>query len=104
MALYNLVTLVWVLRFQPTGPFGRTSAVERYGISPRESEIIDLLCAGCTNQEIANRLFISPATVKDHVYNIFRKTGVRNRVELTNLMRVTRPSSDIPGIAGSPED
>ncbi len=43
--------------------------------------------AGRTNQEIADRLCISVATVKDHIYNIFRKTGVRNRIELVNLMR-----------------
>lgn len=89
MVIYNLVSLVWILRFQPTGPFGVATATERYGISAREWEITELLCAGCTNQEIADRLFISPATVKDHVYNVFRKTGVRNRVELTNLMRVS---------------
>jgi DNA-binding CsgD family transcriptional regulator len=87
MVLYNLFPLVWILRFQPTGPISSAKAVQRYGITPRESEIIELVSAGRTNQEIADRLYISLPTVKDHIYNIFRKTGVRNRIELVNLMR-----------------
>ena len=87
MVLCNLLPLVWILRFQPVGPISTADAMDRYGITPREREIIDQICAGSTNQEIADRLFISLATVKDHNYNIFRKTGVRNRVELVNLLR-----------------
>lgn len=48
---------------------------------------IMLIQAGKTNQEIADELFISVATVKDHNHNLFRKCGVRNRVELANLFR-----------------
>ena len=86
LVLCNLVPLAWILRFQPVGPISAAHAMDRYGITPREREIIDLICAGSTNQEIADRLYISLATVKDHNYNIFRKTGVRNRVELVNLL------------------
>jgi DNA-binding CsgD family transcriptional regulator len=39
-----------------------------------------------TNQEISDSLFISVQTVKDHIYRIFLKTGVKNRVQLTNLL------------------
>jgi len=46
-----------------------------------------LINAGKTNQEIADELFISVATVKDHNHNLFRKSGVRNRLELANLFR-----------------
>jgi DNA-binding CsgD family transcriptional regulator len=87
MVVYNLLPLAWMLRFQPLGPITDSGSLERYGITGREREIIELICAGRTNQEIADRLFISLATVKDHNYNIFRKTGVRNRVELTNLFQ-----------------
>lgn len=87
MILYNLLPLAWLLRYQPTGPVRASADLERFGITRREGEIIALICSGRTNQEIADQLFISPATVKDHNYNIFRKTGVRNRVELVNLMR-----------------
>ena len=39
-----------------------------------------------SNQEISDSLYISLQTVKDHVHRIFTKTGVKNRVQLTNLV------------------
>lgn len=57
----------------------------RFGITPREQEIIFLICEGKSNREIKDLLFISLQSVKDHVYRIYRKTGVKNRVQLTNL-------------------
>ncbi|MCK5840064.1 MAG: response regulator transcription factor, partial [Bacteroidales bacterium] len=65
--------------------------VKKYGISKREEEIINLISKGKTNQEIANALFISLQTVKDHNYNIYLKTGVRNRVELVNMINFRHP-------------
>ena len=58
---------------------------QKYGISKREKQIITEICRGKTNQEIADELFISLQTVKDHTYNIFRKVNVRNRVQLTQI-------------------
>ncbi len=58
---------------------------QQYGISNREKQIITEICRGKTNQEIADELFISLQTVKDHTYNIFRKVNVRNRVQLTQV-------------------
>jgi DNA-binding CsgD family transcriptional regulator len=58
---------------------------ERYDITPREQEIVRLICSGKTNKEIAEELFISLQTVKDHVYRIFRKCEVKNRVRLVSL-------------------
>lgn len=65
---------------------------QKYAISPREQEIIRLICKGKTNKEISRELFISLQTVKDHVYRIFGKTSVNNRVQLTNLF--LRPEKD----------
>jgi DNA-binding CsgD family transcriptional regulator len=97
MVLYNLLPLAWIFRSQPSGSIQDPTELERYGITPREREIIALICSGRTNQEIADRLFISLATVKDHNHNIFRKTGVRNRVELANLMRGrSSPRAPVP--------
>ena len=59
----------------------------KHGISNREREIIQEICKGKTNQEIADALFISLQTVKDHTYNIFRKVNVKNRVQLTRVFR-----------------
>ena len=58
-----------------------------YGLSTREQEVVRLVCQGKRNQEIAETLFISLQTVKDHNHRIYRKLGVRNRVELVNRTR-----------------
>jgi DNA-binding CsgD family transcriptional regulator len=61
--------------------------IGKYQISKRESEVVQLICKGKSNQDISDSLFISVQTVKDHIYRIFLKTGVKNRVQLTNLIR-----------------
>lgn len=58
-----------------------------YEISRRELEVIRLICKGWSNQEISDDLHISLQTVKDHVHHIFLKTGIKNRVQLTNMIR-----------------
>jgi DNA-binding CsgD family transcriptional regulator len=65
----------------------KESFIEKFGISKRESEIVDEIISGRTNKEISERLFISVQTVKDHIHNIYLKTEVKNRVQLTNLIR-----------------
>lgn len=52
-------------------------------LTRRESEVIQELSRGLYYKEIAGKIFISPETVKKHVRNIYRKMGVRNRVEAT---------------------
>ena len=51
------------------------------GLTRRETEILALIAAGHTNEEMAEKLFISPHTVKTHVYNIFQKIAVPNRLQ-----------------------
>ena len=51
--------------------------------TPREREIVRHVAAGLRNSEIAAKLFISEDTVKTHLGNIFKKVGVRDRVQLT---------------------
>jgi DNA-binding CsgD family transcriptional regulator len=87
MIAYNGLPLFWIFRYLPPEAASIADGPDRYGLTEREREVVELIRAGKTNQEIAGELFISVATVKDHNYNIFRKTGVRNRVELTNLFR-----------------
>ncbi len=60
---------------------------ERYNISDREQEIIRLISRGRTNREIADMLYVSLQTVKQHTYNIYRKLKVKNRVQLSNFIR-----------------
>ncbi len=50
-------------------------------LSEREREVLDLIAAGSTNREIAEQLFLSPHTVKEHTSAVYRKLGARNRAE-----------------------
>jgi len=52
-----------------------------HGLTVREAEVLVLIADGLSNQEIAQRLFISEATVKSHVNSIFSKTEVRDRAQ-----------------------
>jgi len=54
-------------------------------ISKREMEVMALISESMTNEEIAQKLFLSAKTVKTHIRNIFEKTGIRNRVEAVLL-------------------
>jgi DNA-binding NarL/FixJ family response regulator len=57
-------------------------------LSPREQEILELIAAGLTNQEIADKLVISPETVKKHTGSIYGKLDVRSRTEAVARARV----------------
>ncbi len=61
--------------------------VERYGLSPRESDVLPLLLQGRTILRIQEALFISAGTVSTHIRHIYQKTGVSNRQELIDLMQ-----------------
>lgn len=50
-------------------------------LSTREREVLALIAAGATNREIADRLYLSPHTVKDYTSSLYRKLDVRNRAE-----------------------
>lgn len=51
-------------------------------LSAREREIVNFVCQGYRNKEIAGKMFISEQTVKNHLHNIFDKLGVSDRLEL----------------------
>jgi DNA-binding NarL/FixJ family response regulator len=51
-------------------------------LSQREREIVNLVAQGFKNREMAERMFISEQTVKNHLHNIFDKLGVSDRLEL----------------------
>lgn len=51
-------------------------------LSDREVEIIELITAGLTNEQIATQLAISKRTVDNHISNVLKKTGMDNRVAL----------------------
>jgi DNA-binding NarL/FixJ family response regulator len=57
-------------------------ARERSPLSTREREIVQLVAQGYKNKEMAEKMFISEQTVKNHLHNIFDKLGVSDRLEL----------------------
>ncbi len=67
-----------------------------FRITARERDIVRLVCLGKSNAEIEKELFISMKTVKRHLYNIYQKTGVKNRVQLVNLARKTETEQGTP--------
>ncbi|MFD2569391.1 response regulator [Spirosoma soli] len=55
-----------------------------YGITPREEDVLRMLSKGLTYTETADQLFISVKTLKKHIYNIYEKLHVDNKVEALN--------------------
>jgi DNA-binding NarL/FixJ family response regulator len=54
---------------------------DRAMLSERERQVLEMIASGSTNREIAERLFLSPHTVKDHTSALYRKIGARNRAQ-----------------------
>jgi DNA-binding CsgD family transcriptional regulator len=65
---------------------GRDPASDVGRLSPAEHRVAVVVADGCTNQEAADRLFLSVKTVDFHLQNIYRKLGLRSRTELAVAM------------------
>ena len=61
--------------------------IDRFGISEREIEVVEGVLRGLGNKEIADILSISPKTVENHLYHVYQKAGISNRIQLSNLFR-----------------
>jgi len=71
-----------VVEVEVAGPFQRNDAnVAKLGISRREFEVLELIASGLSNQDIADRLFVSTSTVKTHVSNVLAKLDASRRTE-----------------------
>ncbi|MEV5969321.1 response regulator transcription factor [Streptomyces sp. NPDC051921] len=84
-------------------PVAPTDTAERLSVlTAREREVVHLIATGLSNEQIADRLVISPLTAKTHVTRAITKLGVRDRVQLvilayeTGLVRPGRPGSVEP--------
>jgi len=70
-------------------------------LTPREMDIVNLVCKGMKNKEIANDLAITSGTVKVHLMHIFEKTGVKDRFELAvQARKFFDPAEMAPAVAG----
>ncbi|EJD6378890.1 MULTISPECIES: helix-turn-helix transcriptional regulator [Providencia] len=63
-----------------------TDMQTRFGLTPRECEVVELILAGKGSPQIAQMLFISLGTVKNHRKNIYQKLSINSQVELFNLL------------------
>ncbi|CAB5563495.1 helix-turn-helix transcriptional regulator [Providencia hangzhouensis] len=63
-----------------------TDMQTRFGLTPRECEVVELILAGKGSPQIAQALFISLGTVKNHRKNIYQKLSINSQVELFNLL------------------
>lgn len=89
---WNILALAAFIRYltMPTALLeeGRVSDgfLKEFAVSPREAEVVELISHGLSNKEIASAMNVSFATARTHVYNIFKKTGARSRVELLRIV------------------
>ena len=90
-ALYGIFLINYFLHYPLPVPAtdGELSEafLSKYGITDREREIIQKVIEGKSNAEIAEELFISLATVKTHLHNIYRKIDVDSRYDLLARVR-----------------
>jgi ATP/maltotriose-dependent transcriptional regulator MalT len=93
-ALYGIFLLVYFLEQPAPAPLAPLAMdalpdafLSRYGITDREREIILKVVQGKSNADIAGELFISLATVKTHLHNIYKKIGVDSRYDLLARVR-----------------
>ncbi|SDH39900.1 regulatory protein, luxR family [Sinosporangium album] len=70
---------------------GHTDVRLASGLSKRETEVMELIAVGHSNGEIAQRLFLSEKTVKNHVNRIYAKLGVDSRVTAIGLWSSISP-------------
>lgn len=66
-------------------PLSHVAIIKEHNITERELEVLQLILNGYSNREISKKLFISTNTVNNHIYNIFRKLGVKNRYEVFRI-------------------
>ena len=94
----------WEFARRNASAFGTEQALAelsaRYGLSQREGEVVRLILGGKSNKEIEGALYISIHTVKNHIYNIYQKLGVKSRYELAHLV-LQRAAPDPRGPARS---
>jgi two-component system, NarL family, nitrate/nitrite response regulator NarL len=87
---------IWMQESEQVAEFLQRKDASR--LTPREKEVVRLICRGLRNKQIAENLHITPGTVKVHLMHIFEKTGLKDRLALAvhgrDLAGVESPASD----------
>ena len=95
--LIHLLTVIWIKNYVDNFEQVRNKTKNideqiirlslKHNISAREKEILLLIIEGKNNKQIGDTLFISYHTVKNHIYNLFKKLNINNRYQLMNLIK-----------------
>jgi len=88
----NIYAMIFANRYFNSPPYiekNRLTAffIQRYNITEKEIEVIELILDGLTYKQIAEKLFIANKTVDNHVQNIYKKLEVTSKIQLSNLIR-----------------
>jgi DNA-binding NarL/FixJ family response regulator len=76
------------ISFAVPRPFARNVArLQQLGITPRELEILELIAAGLSTREMAERLCVSENTVKTHTSRLFDKLSAKRRTQVVQLAK-----------------
>jgi ATP/maltotriose-dependent transcriptional regulator MalT len=78
------------VRAEAATKLGMEHVFERHGVTKREQQVVQKICLGKTNKQIADELFISLQTVKDHTHRIYSKIGVNSRMQLVQLLNAAK--------------
>lgn len=87
-----LGVLVTIQALEPGARRSLSRFAGQHGLSTREEQVVGLLLEGLSTRRIAEELSISPHTVRDHLKNLYRKTGVGSRGQLVHLAAVAHPA------------
>lgn len=77
-------------------PFPEEAQRNVLSLSGRERDIIELMAQGLANKQIAGQLLVTEHAIRNHMYRLFKRFGVRNRVELAELYRRLSAQSERP--------
>ena len=84
IALLERIRMVYSTGILQKKPLIEEDIPQKYGLSKRETQVYELVAEGKTVAEMAQLLYLTESTVKQHITNILRKTGMKNRSQLLN--------------------
>lgn len=83
----------WFPMDNPGTLVNHSDLLQKFNLTPRQTDVMNMMMRGLPNKRIAAQLAISEPTVKEHISNILKKMGVNSRVEAITLLHSKRESS-----------